>query len=140
MALFSHFVGRIGKKEVIDKNGKKFLSMDVATDIYSQGEVKTMWIRVRSNMERHIKWSEKAKVGSLILVEGTQVEPSTWSDKKTGEPRAQTVIIANIITYASGSGKKKDKPEDNQEEQPAINTSEQMPIPAPADKEDDLPF
>lgn len=72
--LNSHFVGRIGKdgaQIIKSKNGSKFLSMDVATDYYSKGENKTMWIRVRTNIERYIeKLSPYLKKGTLITVEG----------------------------------------------------------------------
>lgn len=136
MALFSHFVGRIGKIEVIEGKNGKFLSMNVATDYYSQGEVKPMWIRVRSNENRHLKWAEKAKKGSLILVEGMQVEPNVWKGED-GNAHAQTVILAEVISYVTGSGKKKDKPEEEQ-----TPVSEELPIPpaAPDDQPEDLPF
>ena len=136
MALFSHFVGRIGKIEVIEGKNGKFLSMNVATDYYSQGEVKPMWIRVRSNENRHLKWAEKAKKGSLILVEGMQVEPNVWKGED-GNAHAQIVILAEVISYVTGSGKKKDKPEEEQ-----TPVSEELPIapPAPDDQPEDLPF
>lgn len=135
MALFSHFDGRIGRIEIVESQKGNFLSMSVATDIYSQGEVKTMWIRVRSNLEKHMKWAEKAKKGSLIHVEGTQVEPNVW--EKDGTAHAQIVILANVISYVTGSGKKKDKPEEEQ-----TPVSEELPIapPAPDDQPEDLPF
>jgi single-stranded DNA-binding protein len=142
----SHFIGRIGKdgaKVIEGKNGK-FLSMDVATDYYSRGENRTLWIRVRSNIPRYVeKLVPHLTKGSLITVEGQQLEPSTWIGKD-GEAHAQIVIVANFIDFVR-TGKKKDESNSNQttaQGQPVTVEEQQQdaPFPAPADNNDDLPF
>ena len=142
----SHFIGRIGKdgaKVIEGKNGK-FLSMDVATDYYSRGENRTLWIRVRSNNPQYVeKLAPHLAKGSLITVEGQQLEPSTWIGKD-GEAHAQIVIVANFIDFVR-TGKKKDDTNGNQtaaQGQPVTVEAPQQdaPFPAPADNTDDLPF
>ena len=142
----SHFIGRIGKdgaKVIEGKNGK-FLSMDVATDYYSRGENRTLWIRVRSNNPQYVeKLAPHLAKGSLITVEGQQLEPSTWIGKD-GEAHAQIVIVANFIDFVR-TGKKKDDTNSNQtaaQGQPVTVEAQQQdaPFPAPADNTDDLPF
>lgn len=142
----SHFIGRIGKdgaKVIEGKNGK-FLSMDVATDYYSRGENRTLWIRVRSNIPRYVeKLAPHLTKGSLITVEGQQLEPSTWIGKD-GEAHSQIVIVANFIDFVR-TGKKKDDTNSNQtaaQGQPVTVEAQQQdsPFPAPADNTDDLPF
>lgn len=142
----SHFIGRIGKdgaKVIEGKNGK-FLSMDVATDYYSRGENRTLWIRVRSNIPRYVeKLAPHLTKGSMIKVEGQQLEPSTWIGKD-GEAHAQIVIVANFIDFVR-TGKKKDDINSNQtaaQGQPVTVEAQQQdaPFSAPADNTDDLPF
>ena len=137
MAIFCCITGRIGKIEIKEGQNGKYLSMNVATDIYSKGETNTMWIRVYSKERGHIQWAEKASVGSSIDVQGLQVNSDTWIDKKDGTARSQIVVIANVITYANSRGKKKDKPEEEQ-----TPVSEELPIPpaSPDDQPEDLPF
>lgn len=140
----SHFIGRIGKdgaKVIEGKNGK-FLSMDVATDYYSRGENKTLWIRVRSNIEKHINLAKYLTKGKMITVEGQQLEPSTWIGKD-GEAHAQIVIVANFIDFVK-IGKKKEEGSSEQSataQQPVtVESGQNEPFPAPEDKTDDLPF
>lgn len=137
--LNSHFVGRIGKdgaQIIKSKNGSKFLSMDVATDYYSKGENKTMWIRVRTNIERYIeKLSPYLKKGTLITVEGQQLPSNNWIGKD-GEAHSQIVIIANFIDFVR-TGKK--TTENNDAESDNAKNSPAQPS-APADSDDDLPF
>ena len=142
----SHFIGRIGKdgaKVIEGKNGK-FLSMDVATDYYSRGENRTLWVRVRCNIPRYVeKLAPHLTKGSLITIEGQQLEPSTWIGKD-GEAHAQIVIVANFIDFVR-TGKKKDDSSSNQSStqgQPVTVETPQNddPLSAPEDDNDDLPF
>lgn len=142
----SHFIGRIGKdgaKVIEGKNGK-FLSMDVATDYYSRGENRTLWIRVRSNIEKHINLAQYLTKGKMITVEGQQLEPSCWIGKD-GEAHAQIVIVANFIDFVKIGGKKKEDAGTDQQtaavQQPVtVDAAQNEPFPAPEDKTDDLPF
>lgn len=81
--------------------------------------------------------------GSLITVEGQQMEPSTWIGKD-GEAHAQIVIVANFIDFVR-AGRKKEDAGDNQtsvQGQPVMVEAAQnnAPFPAPEDNKDDLPF
>lgn len=139
----SHFIGRIGKDgaKIIEGKKGKFLSMDVATDYYSRGENRTLWIRVRSNIEKHINLSQYLTKGKMITVEGQQLEPNCWIGKD-GEAHAQIVIVANFIDFVKIGTKKKDDVEQQPSQQsvtvetPTVNTAPA----APADETDDLPF
>ena len=142
--LYSNFVGRIGKDgaKVIPGAKGNFISMDVATDFYSKGENKTMWIRVRSNKDNHVKLAEYLTKGKMILVQGQQLEDSTWIGKD-GEAHSQHVIIADSIDFVRTGRKKEDSQSEQQGQQvesaPASPTND-APFPAPADNGDDLPF
>ena len=145
----SHFIGRVGKDaEIIDgKNGKpSFLSMDVATDYYSRGENKTLWVRVRSNIEKHVKLAQYLTKGKMITVEGQQLEPSCWIGKD-GEAHAQVVIVANFIDFVRLGKKREENAENNGDKQTETGqpvtvetTTQNAPFPAPADGNEDLPF
>lgn len=142
--LYSNFVGRIGKdgaKVILGAKGN-FISMDVATDFYSKGDNKTMWIRVRSNKENHVKLAEFLTKGKMILVQGQQLEDSTWIGKD-GEAHSQHVIIADSIDFVRTGRKKEDSQSEQQGQQvesaPASPTND-APFPAPTDSSDDLPF
>lgn len=141
--LYSNFVGRIGKDgaKVVPGTKGKFISMDVATDFYSKGENKTMWIRVRSNKENHVKLAEYLTKGKLIMVQGQQLMDSTWIGKD-GEAHSQHVIIADSIDFVR-TGKKKEEGQNEQEQQVESTTTShanEAPFPAPADNSEDLPF
>lgn len=142
--LYSNFVGRIGKDgaKVIPGARGNFISMDVATDFYSKGENRTMWIRVRSNKENHVKLAEYLTKGKLILVQGQQLEDSTWIGKD-GEAHSQHVIIADSIDFVRTGRKKEDAQNDQQGQQVETmptSQSNDAPSPAPDDNSDDLPF
>lgn len=139
--LYSNFVGRIGKDgaKVISGVKGNFISMDVATDFYSKGENKTMWIRVRSNKENHVKLAEYLTKGKMILVQGQQLEDSTWIGKD-GEAHSQHVIIADSIDFVRTGRKKEEGQSEQQMESAPTNHTGDVPFPAPADKSDDLPF
>lgn len=144
--LNSHLIGRIGKDaEVRTNNGKSYMSMDVTTDYFSKGESKTMWVRVISTDPKVIeKRAQYFKKGSLVTIEGQQLEPSAWIGREDGKPHAQVVIAANFIDFVR-IGKKKDST--TQQETYAQTqtvtmeqTTRETPFPAPAENSDDLPF
>jgi len=143
--LYSNFVGRIGKDgaKVIPGAKGNFMSMDVATDYYSKGENKTMWIRVRSNKENHVKLAEYLTKGKLILVQSQQLMDSTWIGKD-GEAHSQHVIIADSIDFVRTGSKKRDEEQNGQQDQQVMTApaspANDAPFPAPADNSDDLPF
>ena len=143
--LNSHLIGRIGKDaEVRTNNGKSYMSMDVATDYFSKGESKTMWVRIISTDPKVIeKRAQYFKKGSLVTIEGQQLEPSVWIGKEDGKAHAQVVIAANFIDFVR-IGKKKDGSVQNTSPQTQTVTMEQTtpetPFPAPAENTEELPF
>jgi len=143
--LNSHLIGRIGKDAEVrsDKNGRKYMSMDVATDFYSKGENKTMWVRIISNDPTIVeKRTQHFKKGSVVTIEGQQKEPSAWIGKD-GEAHAQIVIAASFIDFVR-IGKKKDGAEQQNSAQAVTvenpQQQQEAPFPAPTDNTDDLPF
>ena len=146
--MYTHFIGRIGKDgaKVINGNKGQFLSMDVATDIYTKGENKTLWIRVRSNRENHIKLAQYLTQGRVILVQGTLQEDNTWIGKDN-QTHSQHVIIADSIDFVK-IGKKKDvngTAEGEPAPNPTVETPKGKPVQdapnaAPKDKDGDAPF
>lgn len=141
------FIGRIGKDAVVleGKNGKNFLSMDVATDMRSGGENKPVWIRVNSSQQQHMgKLVDYLTKGKPIEITGVLAKPSAWISKKSGEPMAQDVVWADKIEFIP-FGKKKDDNETDVRAAQAENipdpTNSNTPFPEPApDGADDLPF
>lgn len=77
--LNSHLIGRIGKDaEIRNNDGKSYMTMDVATDYFSKGENKTMWVRIISIDPTVIeKRAQYFKKGSLVTIEGQQLLPQT---------------------------------------------------------------
>ncbi len=145
--MYTHFIGRIGRDgaKVVNGNKGQFLSMDVATDIFTKGENKTLWVRVRSNKEYHIGLAEYLTKGRLILVEGTLLEPSIWKDKNE-EAHAQLSLTADSINFVN-SGRRKEST-DSIPENGFSSTTEtkegasesDVPFTAPEDEAKDLPF
>lgn len=144
--LNSHLIGRIGKDaEVRTNNGKSYMSMDVATDYFSKGESKTMWVRIISTDPKVIeKRAQYFKKGSLVTIEGQQLEPSAWIGKEDGKAHAQVVIAANFIDFVRIGKKKDGTAQQNTATQTQTVTMEQStpdtPFPIPAENNDDLPF
>ena len=144
--LNSHLIGRIGKDaEVRTNNGKSYMSMDVATDYFSKGESKTMWVRIISTDPKVIeKRAQYFKKGSLVTIEGQQLEPSAWIGKEDGKAHAQVVIAANFIDFVRIGKKKDGAAQQNTATQTQTVTMEQStpdtPFQAPTENSDDLPF
>lgn len=137
-------IGRIGKDaEVKDGSKGKYVALDVATDIFHQGENKTDWVRVYCNNPKTIRLVEEKglfKKGAMIEVQGSLTFPSVWISKADGTPKAQSVLLADLIQFVGGK-KKEDKPTDNTTtEKPAETTTKTMPFEAPSQKDEDLPF
>lgn len=152
----SSFLGRIGKDGATvkeGKNGKKYLQMDVATDIRSNGETKPMWVRVKSNNPQHLgNLVQYLTKGKLVEITGTQSMPNAWIGTKDGQAHAQVVIVANTIEFVRVVGKK-DNAEENTEGKEKVveqrevqnipdTTAENTPFPpqAPEENTEDLPF
>ena len=131
--MYIHTIGRIGKDaQVIEGKNGKFLSMDIAVDDFNKGENITTWVRIRSSKNNHIKLAKYLTKGRIILVEGTLAQPQIWIDKNIVQ-RGQLSITADSVQFVN-TGKKRDGETVKAESMP------EQTSPAPADKEDDLPF
>ena len=131
--IYIHTIGRIGKDaQVIEGKNGKFLSMDIAVDDFNKGENITTWVRIRSSKNNHVKLAKYLTKGRIILVEGTLAQPQIWIDKNNVQ-RVQLSITADSVQFVN-TGKKRDGETVKAESMP------EQTSPAPADKEDDLPF
>lgn len=131
--MYIHTIGRIGKDaQVIEGKNGKFLSMDIAVDDFNKGENITTWVRIRSSKNNHVKLAKYLTKGRIILVEGTLAQPQIWIDKNNVQ-RVQLSITADSVQFVN-TGKKRDGETVKAESMP------EQTFPAPADKEDDLPF
>ena len=131
--MYIHTIGRIGKDaQVIEGKNGKFLSMDIAVDDFNKGENITTWVRIRSSKNNHVKLAKYLTKGRIILVEGTLAQPQIWIDKNNVQ-RVQLSITADSVQFVN-TGKKRDGETVKSESMP------EQTSPAPADKEDDLPF
>ena len=138
-------IGRVGKDAEVKEGSKgKYVTLDVATDIFHQGENKTDWVRVYCNNPKTIqKVEEKGlfKKGSMIEVQGSMTFPSAWISKADGTPKAQSVLLAEWVQYAGGR-KKEEKPADSTTPGKAAEptTEKTMPFEAPNQNDEELPF
>ena len=138
----SHLIGRIGQDAQVrqSKDGKKFMTMDVATDFFSKGENKTMWVRVVSNDATIVeKRAQYFKKGTLVTVEGHELESNTWIGKD-GNAHAQITIAASFIDFIR-IGKRKDandQPDGGEQPVTVDNASQDVPPTTPDDE--DVPF
>ena len=131
--MYIHTIGRIGKDaQVIEGKNGKFLAMDIAVDDFNKGENITTWVRIRSSKNNHVKLAKYLTKGRIILVEGTLAQPQIWIDKNNVQ-RVQLSITADSVQFVN-TGKKRDGETVKAESMP------EQTSPAPADKEDDLPF
>ena len=131
--MYIHTIGRIGKDaQVIEGKNGKFLSLDIAVDDFNKGENITTWVRIRSSKNNHIKLAKYLTKGRIIQVEGTLAQPQIWIDKNNVQ-RVQLSITADSVQFVN-TGKKRDGETVKAESMP------EQTSPAPADKEDDLPF
>lgn len=95
-------VGRIGKDPIINQAGKtQVAKFSLATDEKRKDpagnwQTKTEWHNITA-------WGKLADIcerylgkGSLVYVEG-KLQTNEWDDKKTGEKRRQTEVVAQVI-------------------------------------------
>lgn len=146
--IYTNFVGRIGKDaRVTNSQYGEFITIDVATDNYNKGQETTTWVRVKSNLENHVKLSQYLTKGKMILVEGELKEPEVFQTKD-GTWKAGLTVKADIIRFIS-MGRRKDN--DQNEEQPAVVAAPAMgapvytpptdlPFERPDENKDGLPF
>ena len=144
--MYIHFIGRIGKDgaKVINGSNGQFLSVDLATDIYAKGENKTLWIRVRSNRNNHIKMAEYLTKGRVILVEGSLLEPTIWNDKG-GEAHVQLSMTAESINFVSTGQKRGEQALNGKGENGKVKIEspskvDDPPFESPKDEPKDAPF
>lgn len=141
--IFCHFVGRVGKDaKIISGTHGDFLTMDVAEDFFHGGENHTRWIRVRSSQPNLINNAKYYTKGKMLLIEGSLMDPTIWTDKSE-QPHIQLIVSAQCINFMPG-GKKREDGSDNSQTTTAPTAAETgdqaMPFAAPPDSASDLPF
>lgn len=94
---FNARVGKDGAKIHNGKNGQ-FMTVDIATDIYSQGKNIPMWIRLKTNKPNLTKLAQYLTKGKRIEVTGVLTFPEKWTDKEDNI-RTVTVIIPDSIDF-----------------------------------------
>lgn len=111
-------LGYIGKPPEVQygKNGKAILKFSMATseswkDKRGEWQEKTEWHNVVSfNASESL--SEALEKGSRVYVEGKS-STSSWEDKRSGETKYRTDVIANqIIDLGVKASKKRENDED----------------------------
>jgi len=131
-----NFIGRVGAKgaQVIDSKNGQFVTMDVATSQFANGQDTTVWVRVRSNKPNHINLAQWLTKGRLIFIKGTLGTPKVWQDAD-GNNHVQIIANAENIDFI-----KVGKPKGNDEVAVVEKNPEDVPAETPTDKEDDVPF
>ena len=82
-------------------SGKATAEMRLATNEKRGGEEKTEWHRVivwEKTAENCAQYLDK---GRSVYVEG-RIQTRTWDDKKTGEKKYVTEIVANNVVFLGG--------------------------------------
>jgi single-strand DNA-binding protein len=97
-------VGRLGQDPDVryTQDQRIVVSLSVATtdsfkDSGGGQQARTEWHRVKLFGKRAEVARDHLKKGSLVLIEGS-IRTSKYSDKKTGEDRFTTEIVADILT------------------------------------------
>ena len=100
-------VGRLGgDPELRNANGKAVCQFSVATDDGTKEKPRTEWHTV-------VCWDKLAELCAKHLSKGRQVyvegrmQTRSWDDKKSGEKKFKTEIVANNVVFL-GDGPKRD--------------------------------
>lgn len=120
-------------------SGKATAEMRIATNEKRGGEEKTEWHRVvvwEKTAENCAQYLEK---GRSVYVEG-RIQTRTWDDKKTGEKKYMTEIVANNVVFLGG-GRGNGASSDGESRGGGYDRGRDSPpdfVPPPG--EDNLPF
>lgn len=118
--------GRLGKDAEIKstKDGKQYLSLTVANDIYANGETKTEWFNVSSFIDSDLKRAQYLTKGRFVIISGDlAIEPRT----NNGKLYLNMYIRANNIDMPRlGQGQNS-----NSASQPAVSAIPQTPSAMP---------
>jgi single-strand DNA-binding protein len=141
-------VGSLGRDPEIRSttSGKKIASFSVAVDQGYGENKKTEWVNV-------IAWEKLADLAEKYLKKGKQIalsgslQTSSWEDKKTGDKKYKTEVVARDITFMdSPGGKTNDAPRPERQapapRQQAAPTPRAAATDNPFDDDDasDIPF
>lgn len=131
-------LGNLGKDPELQhtQSGKAYASISVATneawkDQKGQRQERAEWHKV-------IAWGDLAENAANYLAKGRSVyiegrlQTRSWEDKKTGEKRFTTEIVADRIVFLGGGdgGKREERRESR-----GVGRQEELPA-----ADDDLPF
>lgn len=117
--------GRLGKDAELKstKDGRQYVSLTVANDIYTNGENKTEWFNVTSFNDNDIKRAQYFTKGRFVFVTGAfSIEPRT----NDGKLYLNMYIRANCIELPSVGQKQNN----GQQSQP-VSTMTQVPSAMP---------
>lgn len=123
-------VGGLGRDPEVRStpSGKKIASFSVAVDQGYGESKKTEWVNV-------IAWEKLADLAEKYLKKGKQIalsgtlQTSSWDDKKTGEKKYKTEVVARDITFMdSPGGKTSDAPHATRQER-AVPAPRQQAVP-----------
>lgn len=142
------FIGRLGgDAEVkLSKSNKKFLTMRVAVDDYSNGKRETVWTRVTCPPERFLNLEEYLKKGKPVMISGTQ-RVSVYKNNNGDYVPSIDIMVEHLEFVSTGTKENSDKPQENaklmntgtlEPTAEASHTSEEKA--AAASQLDDLPF
>lgn len=134
-----HFIGRVGKDAQV-KSGQHgdFLTMDVADELYSRGEKKTRWTRIKAGDPAIVRMARYYTKGKPLEIRGELMEDDEW--ETNGEKRHQHVVKANRIDFVPGGRRQDGGQQAADGVPPAEVVNEPQPFPAPEGSADDLPF
>lgn len=134
-----HFIGRVGKDaQVISGQHGEFLTMDVAEELYTRGENKTRWTRIRTSDASIIKKAKYFTKGKPLEIRGELMEDNVW--ESNGEKHWQHTVKATSIDFVPG-GKKRQEPGQPETTTPSPSVvNSQQPFPPEDKNTDDLPF
>ncbi len=132
-------------EERFTANGKRVVSLRVATRVRQGGQDDTVWWRVNIWGDRYDKMLPYLKKGSSVIVIGDMAKPDVYT-AKDGSTQVSMTINAEIIKFSPfGKPDRDQKPASPSNQQPAMAgaASEEMASYGSLDQGstgDDLPF
>jgi single-strand DNA-binding protein len=84
--------------------GKAVCELRVAVNEKRGGQDKTEWFSVTCWEKTAESCAQYLKKGRSVCVQG-RLETQTWDDKKTGEKKYKTIIVASNVVFLGGGDK-----------------------------------
>jgi single-strand DNA-binding protein len=116
-------------------SGKAVCEMRIATSEKVKGEDKTEWHTVIAWEKTAENCAQYLEKGRSVYVEG-RIQTRSWDDKKTGEKKYKTEIVAERVQFLGGKGEGGERSSSRPKPQPRTPDVGDLPPPG----EDDIPF